>query len=212
MRFFCDCNWSRTHNHLVHKRTLNHLANWTVWLNGWVFFYELNGCWFENSCSYLNFRFRACFEQGVLWHSGNYRVWTHPETRTWHDKNIQYDFLEFYQVFLSRQVKRCAIITYKHGIYELSHQLPNNLRLNDLSKLRNVRKVSKLHKMIASAQWPCQNDNSVNTCKKLLKYYILNFFCSALFHMKTTVSLKYFVNYCSFNNTNMILCFIHQND
>ena len=23
----CDCNWTRTHNHLVHKRTLNHLLN-----------------------------------------------------------------------------------------------------------------------------------------------------------------------------------------
>ena len=23
---FDDCNWTRTHNHLVHKRTLNHLA------------------------------------------------------------------------------------------------------------------------------------------------------------------------------------------
>ena len=23
---FCDCNWIRTHNHLIHKRTLNHLA------------------------------------------------------------------------------------------------------------------------------------------------------------------------------------------
>ena len=21
-----DCNWTRTHNHLVHKRTLDHLA------------------------------------------------------------------------------------------------------------------------------------------------------------------------------------------
>ena len=44
---------------------------------------------FESRCSYLNFRFRACFEQGVPWHSGNYRVWIHSETRTWHDKNIQ---------------------------------------------------------------------------------------------------------------------------
>ena len=26
----------------------------------------------------------------------------------------------FYQTFLSPQVKRCAIITYKHGIFELS--------------------------------------------------------------------------------------------
>ena len=28
--------------------------------------------------------------------------------------------LMFYQIFLSPQVKRCAIITYKHGMYELS--------------------------------------------------------------------------------------------
>ena len=24
--FLSDCNWTRAHNHLVHKRTLNHLA------------------------------------------------------------------------------------------------------------------------------------------------------------------------------------------
>ena len=31
-----------------------------------------------------------------------------------------------YQIFLSPQVKRWAIITYKHGIYELPHELPND--------------------------------------------------------------------------------------
>ena len=31
--------------------------------------------------------------------------------------------------FPSPQVKRSAIITYKHGIYELPNQLPNDLRL-----------------------------------------------------------------------------------
>ena len=36
-----------------------------VWPNGSVFVYELSGCGFESSCSHLNFRFRACFEQGV---------------------------------------------------------------------------------------------------------------------------------------------------
>ena len=35
----------------------------------------------------------------------------------------------FYQIFLSPQVKRWPIITYKHGIYELPQQLPNNLKL-----------------------------------------------------------------------------------
>ena len=35
----------------------------------------------------------------------------------------------FYQIFLSPQMKRRAITTYKHGIYELPHELPNDLRL-----------------------------------------------------------------------------------
>ena len=60
-----------------------------VWPNAWVFVYKLSGSGFESSCSHLNLRFRACFKQGVPWHSDNYRVWIHSETRTWHDKNIQ---------------------------------------------------------------------------------------------------------------------------
>ena len=39
------------------------------------------------------------------------------------------EFWMFYQIFLSLQAKRCAIITYKHGIYELPHGLPNGLRI-----------------------------------------------------------------------------------
>ena len=31
----------------------------------------------------------------------------------------------FYQIFRPPQVKRCAIITYEHGIYKLPHELPN---------------------------------------------------------------------------------------
>ena len=46
-----DCNGTRTHNHLVHKRT--------------VFVYELSGCGFEFRCSHLIFRYGACFDQGV---------------------------------------------------------------------------------------------------------------------------------------------------
>ena len=37
----------------------------------------------------------------------------------------------FYQIFLSPQVKQCAIITYKHGTYELPHELPNDLQLKN---------------------------------------------------------------------------------
>ena len=32
-------------------------------------------------------------------------------------------------IFFSPQVKRCAIISYKHGIYELLHELPKDLHL-----------------------------------------------------------------------------------
>ena len=54
-----------------------------------MFIYKLSGCGFDFNYSHLNFRFCACFEQGVPWHSGNYRVRIHSETCTWHDKNIQ---------------------------------------------------------------------------------------------------------------------------
>ena len=35
----------------------------------------------------------------------------------------------FYQILFSPQVKRCVIITFEHGIYELPHELPNDLSL-----------------------------------------------------------------------------------
>ena len=35
-------------------------------------------------------------------------------------------------IFVSPQVKQCATITYKRGIYELPHELPNGLRLRIL--------------------------------------------------------------------------------
>ena len=49
----------------------------------------------------------------------------------------------FYQTFNSPQGKEWVIITYNHGIYELPQKLPN------LRKLGNIRKVSKLHRMVA---------------------------------------------------------------
>ena len=42
---------------------------------------------------------------------------------------IFWDFFMFYQILLSPQAKRCAIIIYKHGTYELPHELPHNLTL-----------------------------------------------------------------------------------
>ena len=47
-----------------------------------MFVYKLSDWGFEFRYSHLNFRYHACFEQGVPWHSGNYRVWIHCETRS----------------------------------------------------------------------------------------------------------------------------------
>ena len=52
----------------------------------------------------------------------------------------------FCQILFSLQVKRCTIITYKHGTYKLSHELPNDLRLR---VLENISKVFQPHRMIA---------------------------------------------------------------
>ena len=41
-----------------------------------------------------------------------------------------------YQIFFSPQVKQSVIISNKHGIYELSHELPNDLRLNPTASPR----------------------------------------------------------------------------
>ena len=89
--------------------------NWLVLstsLAKWLgFVYELSGCGFEFRCSHLNFRYRACFQQGVPWHSGKYGASIHSETLTWHDKNIQsvtldhvqkYENLDFCWVLLSK--------------------------------------------------------------------------------------------------------------
>ena len=47
-----------------------------------------------------------------------------------------------------RQVKRRVIISNKHGMYELPHELPNDLRLENLRKLGDVWEISKIHRII----------------------------------------------------------------
>ena len=48
------------------------------------------------------------------------------------------DILINEQIFFSPQVKRSVNISNKHGICELPHELPNDLRL---MKLGNIRKI-----------------------------------------------------------------------
>ena len=84
LNFLTYCQMHRTGKYSQHS-LINHLASLA---NGLVFVYELSGCGFESSWSHVNFRYHACFDQGVSCYSGNYRLWIHSEKRTWYD-NIQ---------------------------------------------------------------------------------------------------------------------------
>ena len=55
-------------------------------------------------------------------------VLVHISRRTTISYIIFWDFLMFYQIFLSPKVKRWLIITYKHGINKLPQELVNDLR------------------------------------------------------------------------------------
>ena len=82
---------------------------------------------------------------------------------------IFWDFLMFYQIFVSAQVKWIVIISNKHGIYELPHELPNDLRLRILGNQEILRTSQIFTELQPSAQSSYQNENFVNTSKKLFK-------------------------------------------
>ena len=87
------CNWNQTHNHLVRKRTLNHLAKLASsakWLSVRL---RTKWLWLRFQLPSINLQISRLFQARSSWHSGNYRVWIHSKTRTWHDKNNQPDHL-----------------------------------------------------------------------------------------------------------------------
>ena len=58
---------------------------------------------------------------------------------------ILWEFLMFYQIFVSPQVKQNAIISNKQGVYQLPHELPHELRLRIL---RNDEKSGKFQNLL----------------------------------------------------------------
>ena len=61
-----DCNWTRTHNHLVHKRAISHLAKPAKWLSGIVNTY-LYGAF---DCMFLSCHVRVSEWIHTLWLPG----------------------------------------------------------------------------------------------------------------------------------------------
>ena len=79
------------------------------------------------------------------------------------------DFLTFYQTFLSSQVKQIVIISNKHGVYELPHEFPNDLRPRILGNQEILIRSQIFTELQPSAQSSSQNENFVNTRKELFK-------------------------------------------
>ena len=86
-KYTIHCKGSWNHSHLVCKQTLDHLVKWSsVRLRTEWFWVRVALQWY-----------RTCFEQGVPWHSGNYKVWIHFKTLTWHGKNRESILTTFYK-------------------------------------------------------------------------------------------------------------------
>ena len=90
--------------------------------------------------------------------------------------------------FLSPQVKWGGIISNKHGIYRLSHELPNKLRLKNLGNEKMSENSQNFIELLPSSK----SSLEMKTLLALAKM----FSGSALFHMKTKFYLKCFVNDC----------------
>ena len=71
----CDLTKKHAANCTIEINT--HLIIWLIWLNGWVFVYELSDCGFHSRCSHWTVLYRACFKQGVSSYTGAYRVQFH---------------------------------------------------------------------------------------------------------------------------------------
>ena len=96
----------------------------------------------------------------------------------------------FYQIFRSPQVKRCAIITYEHGMYVLPHELPNDVRLRILE---NCEIPGKYQNPIEwrPAPRPLPKTEIPPIPVKATEKQKLIFSRRALFHTKIRISLKY---------------------
>ena len=79
LKLLSDCNWTRTHNHLVNKWTLNYLTKliWTKWL------------WFRVQLQSLKLQISCLLRLSSSLTFRQLQSWIRSEMRTWHDKNLQ---------------------------------------------------------------------------------------------------------------------------
>ena len=135
-------DWSLYDNGLHHEKAK---------LNGWALVYEISGCGIDSCCSYLNFRYRTCFEQGPRWYSENYRVYIHSKTLMWHDKNMHLkNFLPFYSVSIFHsKVKASQIL---HGGTNPVVPSRNCMRAISIHLIRKTFPVLRIYLVVKKSQ------------------------------------------------------------
>ena len=69
---------------------------------------------------------------------------------------IFWDFLILNQIFFSAELKQSVIISDKHGIYELPHELPNNLRPRIMGNYEISGNCLNFMEWLPSSQALCQ--------------------------------------------------------
>ena len=75
----------------------------------------------------------------------------------------------FHQILPSPEVKQWEVISFKHGIYEFSHELPNDLGLWNWLNKEILEMGLNFIEWLPGAQPQCQNKNFVSTNKKVPK-------------------------------------------
>ena len=123
------------------------MASWAKWL-------KIRGCRFYLvQLPSLKLRFRPCFEQGVPSHWGNYRVWIHSKTRTWHVKNIQLvDYLLI--SFFHGAINLPPLVNMSEGHFARTKMIPNvSSNQNPVYLVRNYYSILLKRNLFKILPW-----------------------------------------------------------
>ena len=156
-----DCNWTRTHNPLVLKRTPNHLVKLAKWLSVRLW---TKGLWVESSCSHLNL-------QCILTDTHRENVTSNKTPALTKSMNIEHQINSLYEVVSStvsstKSLVLCSFfprtytqlaLKWKRKVKAFSRVKTKTLSVSlRLRKLEKIRKIWKLLEVEPSPQSPCQ--------------------------------------------------------
>ena len=174
---------------------------WTKW------------CGFKPRCSHLIFRYRACFEQGVPWHSGNYRVWIHSEKRTWHCKNTQSILFVLNIADIMRKMRLICHLKHSFALERKKEEIYNPSNHDWLTFWTSFESRPQFCAQIQNLQFfpqeiftePDSTDHSYDWYRNFQMTRMIKYYKSRSIYDHTRlwkVSNKKLTNHCSFSTKN----------